>query len=305
MPMLAGTGKSSAVPTAHVCKVLITGDSKANISSIKRALQQCEMPGEVTMQIAEQALNAKELSHIDKYFTIKLSQFNAIIIAVDASGIRLPITGGGGRSTPLMEKFEFYGIHPLSIYFVATGDRSAGTITGQEYVSESILKRVGPMQLGVLEDYISHARFLSWLDAPMHHQQSLLREHMFQLAKNKPKQNVDTTNFRCAFCGKDIPIQDLRDMLAEGQNVSTSRPVCTSCSNGFCLNCGLQISPGTTLDGKPTWAGVTHCNSCNAALEPPDLVEVLRMPPPRPKHRNKYTQKERIEWKGVVGRAYT
>jgi hypothetical protein len=303
-PMLAGVKSNNQSNAAHQCNVLITGDSKAHIKSISQALQGCERPGQVQMQVAEQVLDAKKLLQLDKFLTLKLSQFNAIFIAVDASGIRLPITGAGGRATPLLEKFQIFGIHPLSIYFVATGDKTTEVMKADEYVSEDCLRRVGPMQLGALEDYISHARFLSWKTHPLPHQQALLREHMLQLAIKKPKQNVDTTNFRCAWCSKDIPMQDLRDMLAEGHDLSTGRHLCQDHSKGHCVNCGLQIGPGRDLSGRATWEGVTKCLSCSFPLIPDDLALVLNLPPPKVVRRNKYTSKPKIEWGGVTQRAY-
>jgi hypothetical protein len=295
-PMLAGGVGTLTQTSASTCRVLITGESKADIKSIKSALERCERPGEVQMQVAEQVLNAKQLLQLDKFLTLKLSNFNVIVIAVDASGVRLPITGAGGRATPLMEKFQIFGIHPLSIYFIATGDKSQETLAIDQFVSEDCLRRVGPMQMGILQDYIQNARFMSWGSRPQLHQQSLLKEHMLHLAVKKPKQMVDTTNFRCAICHKDIPMQDLRDMLAEGHDLSNGRHLCQDHSRGHCGNCGVQIS---TVDGG------TECISCNAPIIPADIAAILAQAPPTPVRRTKYTKKQKIEWGGVTQRAYT
>jgi hypothetical protein len=127
------TGGAVAI-SSKVCKVLVTGEMRADTTSIQAALKQAEQEirehykkDHVTMDITMKPLTVREITNsIDEHFPVsELSQYNVVIIAADARPMYLALFGGGACVDQLVEKFVLFGIPEMSIYFVATGDKGA------------------------------------------------------------------------------------------------------------------------------------------------------------------------------------
>jgi hypothetical protein len=130
---LPHTGGAMAI-TSKVCKVLVTGEMCADTPSIQAALEQAEQDirdhyrkDHVTMEITMKPLTVREITRsLDDHLPAsELSQYNVVIIAVDARPMYLSLFGGGACVDQLMEKFVLFGIPEMAIYFVATGDKAA------------------------------------------------------------------------------------------------------------------------------------------------------------------------------------
>jgi hypothetical protein len=140
-----------------------------------------------------------------------------------------------------MDKCGFYGIPSESIYFIATADAEADTMPSSDLVSEGLRQKLGPMQLGVLSDYIQYGRVLSWGKAPRPQQVKLLTNHMQHLARFKPQCQVAPEQFLCAMCRDTLPMKYLRERVEEGHDFKTIPTLCISCSDGHCTTCGDQV----------------------------------------------------------------
>jgi hypothetical protein len=127
------TGGAVAI-SSKVCKVLVTGEMRADTTSIQAALVQAEQEirehykkDHVTMDITMKPLTVREItSSLDEYLPAsELSEYNVVIIAVDARPMYLALFGGGACVDHLLQKFVLFGIPEMSIYFVATRDKGA------------------------------------------------------------------------------------------------------------------------------------------------------------------------------------
>jgi hypothetical protein len=113
----------------------------------------------------------------------------------------------------------------------------------QELISEKLLKRLGPMQLTVMQDYITHGQCLSWKNAPLALHRRHMRRHLQYLTYHKPSRQIDSNNFRCSGCRREFTLAEIKDFLAIGGNeLNRGAALCQSCSCGHCAECGEQIS---------------------------------------------------------------
>jgi hypothetical protein len=85
------------------CKVLVTGEARADTDSIVRALMQVEADIDpdvdhgVTMNVTALPLGPAEILEPDAHLPRRLSQFHAVILAFDARPVYLAICGGRGK----------------------------------------------------------------------------------------------------------------------------------------------------------------------------------------------------------------
>jgi hypothetical protein len=258
------TAMSPGAAPAVCCKVLITGEASADVRGIEASI--FALGAEFTAQtgakieVTSQAIPLREQTQLDSFMTATLSDFNAIIIAIDASQIWLNVIGAGGSATGVMDKCGFHGIPSEAIYFVATGDTSEMDPT--EVMSGELKHKLGPMQLNVLADYIQYGRFLSWDRQPAQQQKELLMNHLQYLAHNKPESQIDPARFKCALCRDKLPMKYLRERVEEGHDFKVQATLCTNCSIGHCSNCGEQLVPEEKQAGEYSWDSVTGCLHC-------------------------------------------
>jgi hypothetical protein len=253
-PVVGGAGA--------LCKVLVTGEATADIRGIEAALVALSDSSNTTIEVTTQAVPMREQTQLDSFLTATLSDFNAIIVAIDASQIWLNVIGAGGSATGMMDKCGFHGIPSEAIYFVATGDTSAPGMSPSELVSEDLKHKLGPMQLNVLADYIQYGRFLSWQRQPEKQQVDLLSNHLQYLARNKPQSQIDPARFLCAMCRDKLPMKYLRERSEEDHDFKTRPTLCIACSSGHCPTCGDQITPAPSKSGKYSWDNMTGCDTC-------------------------------------------
>jgi hypothetical protein len=125
------------------CKVLVTGEERANLQSVAAAISYVEAQNSgknnVKIEVTTVPLTMAQLRQSKELDRVvpKLSQFNAIIIVVDARPVYLAIAGDGGKMHNLLDKIQLFGIPEAGVYMVATGDRAMvgkeHDVTGKEY----------------------------------------------------------------------------------------------------------------------------------------------------------------------------
>jgi hypothetical protein len=116
-------------------------------------------------------------------------------------------------------------------------------------ISEGLMKRLGPMQLAHLQDYINGGQCLAWKDAPLKVQRKHMKRHMQHLTYNKPMRSIDSNNFRCVGCKREFTLVEIKDFLAMGANeLNRGAAMCPICSCGHCGHCGEQLPVAKAVD---------------------------------------------------------
>jgi hypothetical protein len=105
LPQTSGAITGGAISiSSKVCKVLVTGEMRADTPSIQAALEKAELQirehykkDHVTMDITMKPLTIHEMTNsLDEHFPAsELSQYNVVIVAVDARPMYLSLFGEG------------------------------------------------------------------------------------------------------------------------------------------------------------------------------------------------------------------
>jgi hypothetical protein len=189
MQSAAGTGQLTG--SEVTAKLLITGQTEADLASIQSSLKQCEVPGDLLLQMSELTGTRMQLSrgNIGKFMDwdqLSSASYKIVVIAVDGRDLKTPIVGANGRVSHLYDRLVMHGLHTDSIYFLVTNDEGARGMTSTEFASTDLLHRLGPIQLSLLQEFIDAARFMSWGDhGPANHQLRRLRTLLHTTARSQ------------------------------------------------------------------------------------------------------------------------